>query len=917
MIAGTRTFETVAPSCASAEERFFEDYPWCLNPMLSLRDLLRRLGEEIERYADNGAAGWQGQERRINLYLFACAIACTLDDQLAAKPWSLAAAARRFPIARTAIRAVEAALNAPHAWRSHGASARATAWRKQWTECVDTACELLLGGDAARFCERARQMLAAAPRALDEAFQQPRMRIPEAFRCQDLTHQDVCAMARLWLAALPGQDRPIAIVGPRTAGAYFAPLAAAHLRALGYTRVTWLTVRPKNGLSRAESLAISSAVAVRAQLLIIDDHPNSGHTLRLLLGALRGLGAAASDMIVALPGHPSIPNFSLAGEIARGVRLYMLPPGDRYKARRLDAEACGESDATAALNAGLAAHYSDGFQVRLKRVLDSPDGRVMAKSSGWGWLGYHAWIAGVALEGFVPRVIRLREGMLFSEYVEPQPGQDASPGAEECAAYVARRVNKLALREDPASASPVYRWCGWDDLVATLGRVYGPHLGLVKKHAIRRRLRAYAAPHPTLVDGRMKPPDWVSAGGRRLKTDFEHHNFGGGEPDIVDPAWDLASAIFEFQLPPDAEQALLETYVAQTADAGVRDRLPLYKILYAMNALRAAKYWLARKPDDPQREDWNRQFIATRSFAAFHIARYCGREIAPPAAWERRLCFLDLDGVLDWGLLGFPHTSPCGVRALQLFRRNRFSVVLNTARSLEHVREYCRAYKLPGGVAELGSVFWDAIREWEVPLVDGEATAQIERLRDEIRQIPGVFIDPENRYSVRAYRFEDGYMRPLETAAVTALLDRPGCARLTFVQSSADTYIVQKGVGKGQALATVQAYLGCSAEPVAAIGDSAPDVDMLRAADIAFAPANASREVRELIAHGKCRRTSRPLQAGLLEAATELCLTAGHNPDNTESGSDAEPAGLLDELLQVADRNTAERFFSALRWRGI
>ena len=99
-------------------------------------------------------------------------------------------------------------------------------------------------------------------------------------------------MVRLCLPALPEKDRPIAIVGPRTAGAYFAPLAAARLRALGYTRVTWLTVRPKNGLSRAESRTISTLLRARAQVLIIDDHPNSGNTLRLLLGALRELGAA-------------------------------------------------------------------------------------------------------------------------------------------------------------------------------------------------------------------------------------------------------------------------------------------------------------------------------------------------------------------------------------------------------------------------------------------------------------------------------------------------------------------------------------------------------------------------------------------------------------------------------------------------
>src|SRR5580658_9527916 len=103
----TQILQTGAPPRTEAEERFFESYRWCLNPMLSLRDLLQRLGEEIETYRANGDAAWQGEERRINLYLFACAIACTLDDYLAARPWSLAAVARRFPRVQTAIRAAE------------------------------------------------------------------------------------------------------------------------------------------------------------------------------------------------------------------------------------------------------------------------------------------------------------------------------------------------------------------------------------------------------------------------------------------------------------------------------------------------------------------------------------------------------------------------------------------------------------------------------------------------------------------------------------------------------------------------------------------------------------------------------------------------------------------------------------------
>jgi hypothetical protein len=92
---------------------------------------------------------------------------------------------------------------------------------------------------------------------------------------------------------------------------------------------------------------------------------------------------------------------------------------------------------------------------------------------------------------------------------------------------------------------------------------------------------------------------------------------------------------------------------------------------------------------------------------------------------------------------------------------------------------------------------------------------------------------------------------------------------------------------------------------------------MLRAADIAYAPANASREVRALLARGECRLASRPLQAGLLEAAIELCRAAGHSPDDRAASDDVEPASLLDELLRVPDRRPVERILGALRWRGL
>src|SRR5437870_7733361 len=79
------------------------------------------------------------------------------------------------------------------------------------------------------------------------------------------------------------------------------------------------------------------------------------------------------------------------------------------------------------INVRLAQHSKDGHHVREKRVFAielsgaqrKPEvKKVFLKSVGWGWLGYHAYIAGKRLDGFVPTVLGLRHGLLLTEWID-------------------------------------------------------------------------------------------------------------------------------------------------------------------------------------------------------------------------------------------------------------------------------------------------------------------------------------------------------------------------------------------------------------------------------------------------------------------------------------------------------------------
>jgi hypothetical protein len=218
---------------------------------------------------------------------------------------------------------------------------------------------------------------------------------------------------------------------------------------------------------------------------------------------------------------------------------------------------------------------SDARVPRLKRVYEvrarGETMFVLAKSVGWGWLGYPAFIAAEKLADRVPHLLGLRDGILYTQYV-PQNGE-AQPSVEDIADYVAARARLLRPEAAPSALALKSRNGAVRLLEKSLAGAYGRLLGTAMRPQIGERLRKLPCPTPAWVDGNMQASKWIAGPDGILKTDFEHHGAGKAGVNVLDPAFDLADAIINFELPPDHERRLLDRYIDGSGDKEARQRL--------------------------------------------------------------------------------------------------------------------------------------------------------------------------------------------------------------------------------------------------------------------------------------------------------------------------------------------------------
>jgi hydroxymethylpyrimidine pyrophosphatase-like HAD family hydrolase len=406
-----------------------------------------------------------------------------------------------------------------------------------------------------------------------------------------------------------------------------------------------------------------------------------------------------------------------------------------------------------------------------------------------------------------------------------------------------------------------------------------------------------------LIDGKMRRAEWIRSPGAFLKTDFEHHGMGKNELNVVDPAYDLAEAILHIGLSTSEERQLLSSYVEQCSDSNVEERIFLSKMLAGLEALQQALGALNHPELSSRHQEFNRHYLSAWNFLTLLMTRFCGQHCSRPHSpqWHSPLAVLDVDGVLDRRVFGFPSTTAAGIQALSLLHAHDFAVAVNTARSVGEVKEYCQAYGLAGGVAEYGSYLWDAVGKQGRVQVSPKAAGQLQRIREALRQIPGIFVDDAYQYSIRTYTFEAGGSTPLPTPLLRQLLASLKADRLRFQRNQTDTAIVAKEVDKGTGLLALVEWVGQRQAETLAIGDSEADLAMFRVASRCFAPSQIS--CRRLAERLGCQISDRAYQAGLLRIVSSLVHPDGSRCHRCVLGRLSSHLGqsAFMQLLEVAD----------------
>jgi hydroxymethylpyrimidine pyrophosphatase-like HAD family hydrolase/adenine/guanine phosphoribosyltransferase-like PRPP-binding protein len=872
----------------------------------NLLNELTALGTLLERAAS--------EQWWLDAYLVAAGINQIAEDHLHDAPYPLDDAASLLAgsgsrAGRLAGRAAGVSALAARriAARSDGFK-RTHDWQRQVAVLVDALADVVVAGGAqaaralANRCRRLSLEIPTLPLALRQAV----LRLPACFHDFDQRPEDLARLVERFTERSADRDRPLLVAGVRTSGSYLAPLIAAVLRARGRDDTRVLTLRPGRALLEEEA-ALVRGIARGGQVLITDDPPVTGSSLAAGCAQIERLGVARASVVLllALQGESAAPAPVLAAyravvltEDQWSVRSRLRPEAARSE---LQALLDGELEIEAVERMRLPSageerrHHRALFSVRGRDAIDGTarEFSVLASGVGLGYFGAHHLGVARTLQTFAPRVLGLRDGLLYRVWL---PAECRMPA--ECdelpasvAAYVATRQRALRVSRD-TTVTMIGQRPVWEVAGLLLGAGFGRAAPLARvalvDRAMRRLLRVT---EPSVVDGSTAPEHWFMPPGDgvpAVKVSLSDRTYWSLGLACCDATFDLAG-VGPFTSDGTLAERVRTAWLRETGNEVDPERWLLYELAHLWGRLRA----------DPTQESMVRHASARalqRYFAGAFLAN-----IDRVAA--RGLCALDVDGVLESEHLGFPTLTRASATALRALIAHGYVPVPVTGRGLEEVRERCRAYGVAAGVAEYGSALCLDGGERTVTLVGPDGDDAVRRVRAALQERDGVRLDPAYVHAVRAYRMgSDGRRRPLEAAELTECLQAAGVAgAIEAIQGDNQTDLVASGVDKGAGLrALLDALAGSGdgrAEVALAVGDTAADAPMLALARSAFVPAHATPEA--MVAGAK--RVRRPYQAGLALAVAELL---GHRPGSCARcrvGQQTTERELLLDLLSISE----------------
>jgi hydroxymethylpyrimidine pyrophosphatase-like HAD family hydrolase len=835
-----------------------------------LRDLQLSLGDVADLLDDVGDAG------PLDPFLLAAGASQVLRDAVESDPASVlrvtSHAAARAPgrlrgiLERTgalAARALDAGRD------TTGSRARLEDAVHRLEATLDPLAEAVLAKESDEAAVAAARAALRASIERDPRTASAPLRLPSCFRSFDLHPNDVRALARRVTDLALGPR--LLVVGVRTSGSYLAPLLAASLRLdvdldLDLD-VRWCTLRPGRPLTPAVRARLANEANLGARVVLVDDPPSSGRSLARTAQQVRAAGVPGDAVSVAFALHDGggVPD-ALAGLPAA---LLDWPDWDVH--RRLGADAvaavwrdAGGDDALVALRPvelperpSPESHARAGYVATVAGPKGERDLELVAEGVGIGLFGRHALVVADALGQTAPEVVGLRDGVLVRAWL-PEAARAAleSPTrVRQAVDYVVARRDALAVGADASAGLGGHRpvWEVASSLLAAPYREVGFGVRAAALDAAVRRLLAPS--RPSVVDGQTGPGAWFELDGVLRKVGVAERAFSHLDLACYDATYDLAGLLAGCT-DPELETLAVQRYEQRAGEHVDDERLLLYRLVQLWDRGRLG----VLAPDAVANG-------MARAWQDWSAARLLGGRLDTGGGpW----CVLDVDGVLEQSRLGAPTLTPASADGLRILRDHGYRPLLATGRGLAEVQDRCARLGLLGGVAEYGGVAY-AHRDGVVrELREDRDVAALEELRERLSGVPGVRLAEGFSTMLRAYVVDrDGRRRALPPEVVDAAR-HASRGRVCTIRGEAQTDFVAIGVDKQRGVAALLSLLGEPDAPVAfAMGDSEPDLPMLRHAALARVPANAAELVRPWLA-----ATAAGSQRGFREAAE---LAVGHD----------------------------------------